>query len=67
VTNKEVNKCVTIAYVSFAVLAMLIVIIVYVNPFQYSDKTNILTAAIAIIIVVGANVLNLLKKAIGEK
>lgn len=60
-TNKDAKKKVGIAYVSFVILTIFISTLVYVNPFEHSDKINILIATIAIIVVVGANILNLLK------
>ena len=65
--NKEAKKIVGIAYISFVILAIFITTLVYVNPFEHSDKTNILIATIAIIIVVGANILNLLKPETAEE
>lgn len=59
-TNKDPKKKVGIAYITFIILTIFISILVYVNPFEHNDKTNILIATIAIIVVVGANILNLL-------
>ena len=61
-TNIEAKKVVGIAYASFIILAIFISTLMYVNPFDHSDKTSILIATIAIMTVVGTNILNLLKK-----